>query len=218
MFNRSLTWRALTNALLLACVGSVALLGQSASRSGWESYNGDLQGRRYSSLAQINKGNVAGLKLAWQYGVRSPSASNPNLSARSQAIPIVVGSRLYTPTGDRSIVALDPATGREIWKHDLGEVGAPTRGVSYWAGDGTHRPTILASTSDGRLLALDAATGVLVPSFGQGGAINLRTDGKRAVVAQKIERPRDAKTAWDIYKFDRATAAGELTFISKQDD
>jgi beta-lactamase superfamily II metal-dependent hydrolase len=50
------------------------------------------------------------------------------------------------------------------------------------------------------------------------GAINLRTDGKRAVVAQKIERPRDAKTAWDIYKFDRATAAGELTFISKQDD
>ena len=64
MFNRSLTWRALTNALLLACVGSVALLGQSALRSGWESYNGDLQGRRYSSLAQINKGNVAGLKLA----------------------------------------------------------------------------------------------------------------------------------------------------------
>lgn len=50
------------------------------------------------------------------------------------------------------------------------------------------------------------------------GAINLRTDGKRAVVAQKIERPRNAQTAWDIYKFDRATAAGELTFLSKQDD
>jgi len=174
MFNRSLIWRALTNALLLACLGGVALLGQSASRGGWESYNGDLQGRRYSSLTQINKKNVAGLKLAWQYGVRPQTSANPNLSARSQAIPIVVGGRLYTPTGDRTIVALDPATGREIWKHDLGEVGAPSRGVSYWAGDQTHRPTILASTADGRLLALDAATGALVPSFGVGGAINLR--------------------------------------------
>ena len=159
MFNRSLTWRALTYALLLACVGGVALLGQSASRGGWESYNGDLQGRRYSSLAQINRGNVAGLKLAWQYGVRTPTSSNPNLSARSQAIPIVVGGMLYTPTGDRSIVALDPATGREIWKHELGEGGAPTRGVSYWPGDRTRRPRILAGTTDGRLIALDAETG-----------------------------------------------------------
>jgi beta-lactamase superfamily II metal-dependent hydrolase len=50
------------------------------------------------------------------------------------------------------------------------------------------------------------------------GAINLRTDGTRAVVAFKIERPRDAKSQWDIYKFDRAIAAGELTFISKHDD
>jgi beta-lactamase superfamily II metal-dependent hydrolase len=50
------------------------------------------------------------------------------------------------------------------------------------------------------------------------GAINLRTDGTRAVVAQKIEKPRDARTSWDIYKFDRATDAGELEFISKHDD
>jgi hypothetical protein len=50
------------------------------------------------------------------------------------------------------------------------------------------------------------------------GAINLRTDGTRAVVAQKIERPRSPKSAWDIYKFDRTTAGGELTFVSKQDD
>jgi len=50
------------------------------------------------------------------------------------------------------------------------------------------------------------------------GAINLRTDGTRAVVAQKIEKPRDARTSWDIYKFDRAADAGELEFISKHDD
>jgi beta-lactamase superfamily II metal-dependent hydrolase len=50
------------------------------------------------------------------------------------------------------------------------------------------------------------------------GAINLRTDGTRAVVAFKIEKPRDTKSQWDIYKFNRATAGGELTFVSKQDD
>ena len=50
------------------------------------------------------------------------------------------------------------------------------------------------------------------------GAINLRTDGTRAVVAQKIEKPRSPSTAWDIYKFDRETDAGELTFISKHED
>lgn len=59
---------------------------------------------------------------------------------------------------------------------------------------------------------------VLERSVAVFGAINLRTDGTRAVVAQKIERPSDPDTSWDIYKFDRAAAAGELEFISKHDD
>ena len=50
------------------------------------------------------------------------------------------------------------------------------------------------------------------------GAINLRTDGKRAVMAFKIEKPRSPKFGWDIYKFDRTIAGGELTFLSNQDD
>ena len=81
---------------------------------------------------------------------------------------------MYTSTAQRTIVALDPATGKEIWKHDLGKVGAPNRGVSYWPGDRKLPPQILAGTTDGRLLALDAETGQLVPTFGEGGAINLR--------------------------------------------
>ena len=50
------------------------------------------------------------------------------------------------------------------------------------------------------------------------GAINLRTDGNRAVVAFKIEKPRNATSQWDIYKFDRAADAGALTFVSQHDD
>lgn len=164
-----------TKTLLLVLLTGASLIGQSASRSaGWETYNGDPQGRRFSPLTQVNRQNVSRLRLAWQYGVRPSASTNPNVTSRSQAIPIVVGGVLYTPTGDRSIVALDPATGKEVWKHELGEAGAPTRGVSYWPGDRTHVPLILAGTTDGRLRALDAKTGMPVTSFGDAGFINLR--------------------------------------------
>ena len=166
--------RALSIALAVS-LAVASVLSQSVPRpAGWESYNGESQGRRFSPLTQITRQNVATLKLAWQYGVRSAASGNPNVTSPSQAIPIVVGGVLYTPTAQRTIVALDPATGKEIWKHELGQAGAPNRGVSYWPGDRTHRPLILAGTTDGRLLALDAATGMLMPSFGDGGAINLR--------------------------------------------
>src|SRR4029077_4270476 len=132
-------------------------------------------GRRYSPLTQINTTSISRLKLAWQYGVAGTSAgSTLSAAGRSQAVPIVVRGVLYTSTARRTIVALDPVTGKEIWKHELEKGGAQNRGVSYWPGDGTSLPRILAGTSDGRLLALDAATGKPVASFGDGGSINLR--------------------------------------------
>lgn len=164
--------------LLLACLAASSVSGQIQTGSmGWGGYNGDPEGRRYSPLDQVNTKNVSKLKLAWQYGV-DPTAVASNPAQRgalsSQAVPIVVRGIMYTATAQRTIVALDPATGKEIWKHDLGKVGAPNRGVSYWQGDGKLPPQILAGTADGRLLALHAETGQLVPTFGEGGAINLR--------------------------------------------
>ncbi len=157
-------------AILPACVAATSLLSaQSPSPSGWETYSGDAQGRRYSPLTQINTQNVSRLKLAWQYGVASTNAVG-----RSQAIPILVHGLLYTSTARRTIVALDPATGAEVWRYEIEKGAAPNRGVSYWPGDRGLTPRILAGTTDGRLLALDAATGKLVPTFGDHGAIDLR--------------------------------------------
>src|SRR5438552_12565866 len=170
---------------LLACAAGAALYAQSAPQSaGWQPYAGDSEGRRYSPLTQINATNVSRLKLAWQYNVANAGAGvTANAAGRSQAIPIVVGGVLYTSTTRRTIVALDPATGSEIWKFDLEKGGAPNRGVSYWPGDGQLAPRILAGTTDGRLLALDAATGKPVPTFGDQGAIDLRGG-----VAYKVPR------------------------------
>ena len=164
-------------AVLVACVlAGAGLYAQGPSRSGeWNTYGGDAQGRRFSPLTQINTKNVSTLKLAWQYGVAGVgNATSVSAAGRSQAVPILVRGVLYTSTAQRTIVALDPATGREIWKHALDKGGAPNRGVSYWPGDGRLPPRILAGTTDGRLLALDAATGTLVPTFGDHGAIDLR--------------------------------------------
>lgn len=159
--------------ILLACIALPVLYGESD----WPGYAGDPSGQRYSPITQINTKNVSKLKLAWQYGVE-PAATNPTSGTRAlvltQAVPIVVDGILYAPTMRHTIVALEPETGKEIWQYDLGKAGAPLRGVNYWAGDNVSAPQILAGTSDGRLLALNAKTGKIAPGFGNEGTVDLR--------------------------------------------
>ena len=165
----------LTAILLGGLAGASLVLAQSGSVAGdWQSYSGDAQGTRFSPLTQISTTNVSNLKLAWQYGVAGTTPGSTTRAAPSQAVPILIRGVLYTSTTQRTIVALDPATGREIWKHTLDKGGAPNRGVSYWPGDGEASRRIFAGTTDGRLIALDAETGQLVKTFGDGGAIDLR--------------------------------------------
>jgi len=145
----------------------------------WPAYGHDPGGQRYSPLTQINTSNVSKLKPAWQYGI-DPGKLDQNAATRlltaTEAVPIMAGGLLYTPTVHHSIVALEPETGKEVWRYELSStVGAPLRGVTYWGGDKDHRPRILAGLSDGRLIALDAKTGKLVPGFGKEGTLDLRT-------------------------------------------
>ena len=144
----------------------------------WQGYSGDNAGLRYSPLKQIDASNVAKLKLAWQYGVEKNAPEAPPSArggvAQTEAVPIMVRGVLYTPTAQHTIVALDPATGKEVWKYELGKTGAPLRGVTYWAGDAKNAAQIMAGTSDGHLIAINAETGKLVPGFGNEGSLDLR--------------------------------------------
>ena len=138
-------------------------------------YHRDLAGTRYSPLTQITPANVAGLELAWTY--RFDRAGRPRISGPSpfelyqQITPIVVDGVMYLPSGDR-VVALEPDTGEEIWVHELAEGLASFRGVAYWPGDGDIAPRIFF-TSLRRIIALNAADGRRVPSFGDNGEIEL---------------------------------------------
>lgn len=143
----------------------------------WAAYSYDQNGRRFSPLTQINTTNVSRLRRAWTYAIASgPADPNPanRLESTTEAVPLVVNGVLYSPTVQHAIVALEPETGEELWRFDLGRASGTLRGVTYWAGDANNAPRIFAGTSEGALIALDARTGRLIPSFGENGRVNLR--------------------------------------------
>lgn len=170
---------AIRSALILGAAALALFAQKKTPQTGWPGYGGDPGGTRYSPLSQVNTSNVAKLKPAWQYGINAAAANAVAGPGRggvgtTEAVPIMVDGILYTPTIQRTIVALEPETGKEIWKYDLGRVGAPMRGVSYWPGDKEFPAQIFAGTSDGHLIALNAKTGKLVPSFAKEGSLDLR--------------------------------------------
>jgi quinoprotein glucose dehydrogenase len=85
--------------------------------------------------------------------------------------PIVVNGVMYLPSGNR-VVALEPETGKEIWRYELPEGLASFRGVAYWPGDG-RLPARILFTSLKKLFALRADNGQIDFDFGNGGHVDL---------------------------------------------
>src|SRR5215472_10255333 len=157
-------------AWLTLAVGA-PLLAQSSGD--WPMYNHDLAGTRYSPLTQISTRNVANLKQAWVYRLRSPADATRRLSGIggfSEATPIVVNGVMYLPAGSR-IVALQPETGKELWSYQPKDIPS-RRGVTYWPGDKTTPPRIIFTTG-AKMIALNAKTGAAVPGFGNEGVVDL---------------------------------------------
>jgi glucose dehydrogenase len=151
----------------VALAGAAAQASETApAPADWPRYARDLQATRFSPLDQINAANVSELTQAWSLRV----APNGGGALVSSATPIVVSGVMYYPLGS-SVVALEPETGKEIWRHEVKD-GAVRRAVSYWDGDGTHAPRIFYSTGK-TIWALDAKTGEVDPSFGDKGNITL---------------------------------------------
>ncbi len=156
---------------LMACLGLAGLkLNSVESGADWPEYNGDGQRSHYSPLNQITPGNIQQLKVAWSYA--SGGADTVRNSTQMQCNPIVVGGILYGVSANTQAVAIDAATGKEIWRTRLPDTdGTTSRGVTYWA-EGTDQ-RIFFGAGNG-LYALDARTGEVIPSFGQAGRINLK--------------------------------------------
>ncbi len=175
MRSRRLTLTAgLSLALALAQAGCAPGRSGEPEMTDWPMYRGDLAGTGYSPLREITTANVPSLGRAWSYGLgadTSPGGDARPRDPNSQATPIVVGDVMYVPAVDR-VVALDPATGNELWRHAVDGNGPSRRGVAYWAGT-ADTPARILFTVGSRLIAIDAASGASSQGFGTGGEVNI---------------------------------------------
>jgi quinoprotein glucose dehydrogenase len=156
-------------ALLCGLGGSIASIAQRSAATGampslkW-GYGGSVEQNRYSSLKQINRGNVKRLAVAWTYDTGEPGAM--------QTQPLVVGDVLYGYTPTHKTFAVNAGTGAQLWTFDSGIRGTgPNRGLMYWAFGSDRR---VFSAVDNFIYALDAATGKPIDAFGSKGRIDLR--------------------------------------------
>ena len=105
-----------------------------------------------------------------------PAAPDSPALIAQQANPIVVGDTLYSLGQNNKVFALDAATGKPRWVHRSTEQGVPTRrGVVYWESPDRKDRRILFTIGP-QLIALDAATGTPIPSFGKNGKVVMYVD------------------------------------------
>jgi len=154
-------------ALCLATGAGAQTRKDSFDYIGWDGYLGGGDSAQYSALDQINRTNVHQLEVAWTFeaGEDPPGAFGFRFS------PTIVDGVIYVIADGNALVALDAATGTEIWRRKFeGRIGQ--RGINYWqSADGKDRRLFLIN--DGILRAVSAETGEVIQGFGTGG-VDLR--------------------------------------------
>ena len=171
------TVKSMSPRLLILFFALFASQHSLAQQSDWPVYGGSPGSTHYSSLAQINRGNVKNLRIAWTFDTGETGGL--------QTSPIVVDGVLYGLTPSQKIFALDAATGKLLWTYDTGVFTAqPNRGLAYWS-DGHDRRILVGVVNF--VFALNAVTGKPILSFGREGRIDLREGlGREPTSAQSI--------------------------------
>lgn len=155
----------------------------------WIAYGGDRGASKYSSLDQINRDNVKNLELAWSYRTGDGEGSRPDVDSYGLGttpirLPEEIGGALILCSAFDRLIALNAATGEEIWSFDP-QVKRGVRGIQYkcrgvvqWHDVQADSAAICAwrifmITVDQRLMAFDARTGNPCQDFGDGGTVDM---------------------------------------------
>ena len=174
--------------LLVLLPGLVA--AQTAPDAGWPNYGNDSGGTRYSPAKQIDRGNVAQLRVAWTYRTGAlPFDEDLDKKAAFEATPILIEGKLFLSTPYDHVIALNALSGVKLWEfdpkleHPYGFSEVTSRGVSAWrdAVAKTGKPCalrIFIGTLDARLIALDGDTGKPCLDFGTNGEVDLTNEVK----------------------------------------
>ena len=181
--------KLLTVCVLAISICRVDLLYSQSTKpeSEWGAYGRDAGGSRYSDLDQVNDKNVTQLKPAWVFHtgeLKTYEGTEAISKAAFEATPLMIGGTLYFSTPSCRVFALDAATGNQLWLYDpkvdlhkdYSEI--TSRGVSAWpapdANGNNNAQIIFIGTIDGRLIALNAKTGVPIPTFGNKGTVDIQ--------------------------------------------
>jgi quinoprotein glucose dehydrogenase len=172
--------------LATAALVVVAFGGSSTAQRpavGWPVYGGDQGATHYSALDDINRRTVASLQPAWTWKPGEKALPEfGTLPGTFQNTPLMIDDVLYVSTPYNRVVALDARTGKERWRYDPepfkdgqppNGTGFVHRGVVAWRDDAGRLRIFINSRY--RLICLDAATGAVVPTFGENGIVNLTT-------------------------------------------
>lgn len=173
--------------LLLSSLLAVLPVMVSAQNQDWPSYGGDNGSSKYSPISQIDADNVSQLAIAWQWGSvdnatvaeQAAAGNNTVVPGGYKGTPIVIDGEMYLSTSFGRVVALDAASGEQLWSFDTqawqmgrpANLGYNTRGVAFWEGNGKKR--LFFATNDSYLWSIDAETGQADSAFGEAGRIDL---------------------------------------------
>jgi quinoprotein glucose dehydrogenase len=175
-FARARVWPWSAVLILIAATSPGAQRGATSGE--WRTYGGDLGHTRYAPLDQIDAKNFSTLEIAWRFKTDN---LGPRPEFQFESTPLVANGVLYSTAGTRrAVVALDAATGEQLWIYSLNEgargAAAPRqlsgRGLSYWTNGKEER--ILYVTPGYRLIALDARIGRPIATFGVDGIVDLK--------------------------------------------
>ena len=151
--------------------GTEGQKSEKSAYSTWPAFGGGPENIHYSSLSQINRQNVGNLKVAWEF-----ETGDASKGSEIQCNPIIVDGVMYVTSPTMRVLALNAATGKELWSYDPFQDSGPrprirSRGVTYWS-DG--RESRIFFSYRNLLHSVDAKSGRLVQTFGKSGRIDLR--------------------------------------------
>ncbi len=178
---------------VLACLAALVIIGwpgyehhgtgtnkaarTTESITDWRHYGNDAGGSRFAAIQQINGNNVGQLEEVWRY--------RTGVEEDFKATPLNVNGMLYICAALNVVIAIDDATGREVWRYNP-QLQAPAahqyaktcRGVAYHEADADYQgrcpKRIVTATVNASMIAIDALTGELCQDFGDNGIIDLR--------------------------------------------
>jgi glucose dehydrogenase len=169
-----------------AAAGAVVLSAAAFAQKDWKTYGNDPGHSRFSTLVQITPQNVTRLTRAWEFDTKTQGR-------KWQNTPVVVNNIMYITLQNGGVVALEPETGRELWRFDTPVRGRSVRAIAYWAGDEDTSPRLLYGAND-KLIELDPITGKPVESFGNKGVLDVHPGRPAAMPATSRGTSGDAST------------------------